>query len=98
MDESDGCDVTPLQHSLPGPSLCQLAGLVCEGVGIFLVQSVDVLRLHLGIGPASPLPPLALALSLSEFRFTGLIRISYPRLPEWPPGGKPTARARCTSN
>ena len=30
MDESDGCDVTPLQHSLPGPSLCQLAGLVCE--------------------------------------------------------------------
>ena len=47
------------------------------------MQSVDVLRLHLGIGPAS-LPPLALALSLSEFRFTGLIRISYPRLPEWP--------------
>ena len=59
------------------------------------MQSVDVLRLHLGIGPPS-LVPLALSLSLSEFRFTELIRISYPRLPEWPPGGKPTAKARGT--
>ena len=33
-------------------------------------------------GPLS----LSIALSAREFRFTGLIRISYPRLPKWQPG------------
>ena len=48
------------------------------------MQSVDVLRLHSGFGPLSL--SLSIALSAREFRFTGLIRISYPRLPKWQPG------------
>ena len=46
------------------------------------MQSVDVLRLHAGYSALCR----SLALSLREFRFTGLIRISYPRLPKWQPG------------